>query len=366
VPDYVEYAFTQARAAAPKAKLFYNEYGAEGLGVKSDKVYALAKGLAAKGLLDGVGLQMHIAVESYPPFADVSANIARLVALGLDVHITEMDVRCAPAADGALCSPARLAAQAGVYAGMLGACLANVRATAPSGRGGCKSLETWGITDKHTWLYDFNNPTHANEMPLLFDLEYAPKPAYAAMLATLQGAGDGARAPADAISVDLTAAKNLGLGVVPPDFASFSYEVGCAIPMFSHAGGARASFVGLMKQLQAVNGARGPNMRIGGNSADESAFAPGSGALPDDAKYRITPADFAAYAAAVPLWNGSLTAGLNFRGGANATLEAAHAAALGAALGWGAASFVEALEVGNECVRARRAARPRCAPQLRP
>jgi hypothetical protein len=40
--------------------------------------------------IDGVGLQMHISVDSYPAFTDVAANIARLGTLGLEVHITEV------------------------------------------------------------------------------------------------------------------------------------------------------------------------------------------------------------------------------------------------------------------------------------
>ena len=39
---------------------------------------------------------MHISVDYHPPFADVASNIARLAALGLAVHITEMDVACPP------------------------------------------------------------------------------------------------------------------------------------------------------------------------------------------------------------------------------------------------------------------------------
>jgi endo-1,4-beta-xylanase len=348
LPDFVEEAFTFARASAPKAKLFYNDYAAEGLGAKSTKVFALAQDLAAKGLLDGVGLQMHVSVDAYPSFADVRANIARLVALGLEVHITEMDVRCVPAADGTLCGAARLAAQADIYAGLLGACLDNVRPTAASGRGGCKVFETWGFTDKHTWIYDFENPKHLNEMPLPFDTEYRIKPAYTAMLATLQGAA----AAEDAITVDVSTATSLGHGVVAPDFASFSYEVPCAVPMLTLAGAPRPSFVGLMQQLQAVNGMRGHNIRVGGNSADESAYVPGTSALPYNASYRITAADFAAYLAAIPAWNGTVSPGLNFRGGADATLEAAHAAALGAAIGWGRGGFIDALEVGNVSQRA--------------
>lgn len=185
IPNYVFQAFTTARAADPagRLKLFYNEYGAEGLGTKSDKVYALMQNLTAAGLVDGVGMQMHISVDSYPDPQEVSSNMARLVALGLEVHITEMDVRCTPP-----CGSDRLALQAQIYGDMLQACLNNTRPTAPSGKGGCKSVETWGFTDRYTWLWTYENPTHANVQPLPWDINYQPKPAYYQMLAVLQDA----------------------------------------------------------------------------------------------------------------------------------------------------------------------------------
>ena len=141
-------AFVAARTAFPApVKLFYNEYGAEGAGVKSDKVYNMVKGFIASGVpIDGVGLQMHISVDAFPSKADVSANMARLVALGLEVHITEMDVRCAPDAQGNICGADRLAAQAQIYGDMLQACLDNSKPTNPNGRGGCKALQVWGVT----------------------------------------------------------------------------------------------------------------------------------------------------------------------------------------------------------------------------
>ena len=90
--------------------------------------------------------------------------IRQLGLLGLAVHITEMDVKCAN------CNASRLAAQAQVYSDMLGACLANAN---------CKSFETWGVYDGDTWVGTDN-------APLLFDTAWAKKPAYDAVLATLQ------------------------------------------------------------------------------------------------------------------------------------------------------------------------------------
>jgi hypothetical protein len=169
------------------------------------------------------------------------------------------------------------------------------------------------------------------------------------LLGTLGSAVASSARAGDTITIDASTARSLGHGPIAADFTSFSYEVSCAPGMFLHNGAPRATFVALMQQLAGQNGGvKGPNIRIGGNSADESAFVPPPSPLPYDAKYRITPADFAAYLAAVPLWNGSITPGLNFRGGGNATLERAHAVALAAAIPW-ESGLVEALEQGNEC-----------------
>ena len=92
-----------------------------------------------------------------------------------EVHITEMDVRCSN------CSADRLNLQAKVYGDMLQACLDNKKPTNANGKGGCLSFETWGFTDKHTWI-------GTQDAPLLYDENYAPKPAYNEVLAVLQAA----------------------------------------------------------------------------------------------------------------------------------------------------------------------------------
>ena len=58
---YIAEAFRLAHEADPDVMLIYNDYGGEGLGGKSDRIYELVKKLKADGVpIHGVGLQMHI------------------------------------------------------------------------------------------------------------------------------------------------------------------------------------------------------------------------------------------------------------------------------------------------------------------
>jgi len=163
LPNFIDIAFQTARKADSTVKLFYNDYNAEGMNAKSNAVYDLVKSMKQRGIpIDGVGLQMHVSTDYYPNPNDVSANIARLGALGLEVHITEMDVSCKGNCD--------LQKQAQVYGNLLQACLKNSN---------CKNYETWGFTDRYTWL-------GSDARPLPFDVNYNPKPAFNEILAVLQ------------------------------------------------------------------------------------------------------------------------------------------------------------------------------------
>ncbi len=60
VPDFIDRAFRAARNASATAKLFYNDYGAEAVNAKSDRVLALVKEMRQRGVpIDGVGFQMY-------------------------------------------------------------------------------------------------------------------------------------------------------------------------------------------------------------------------------------------------------------------------------------------------------------------
>jgi hypothetical protein len=143
---------------------------------------------------------------------------------------------------------------------------------------------------------------------------------------------------------------------IPASFVSFSHETLNAATMLYDAtlSAPRTPFINLMRHLQSYSGGTGPHLRVGGNSADLSEWAPDDAAplvLANDTM-RITAADLAALAASVPLFNGSVTIALNMRSPANPALAVAHATAAVDALGWG---VLESLEIGNEPVRAQHA-----------
>jgi hypothetical protein len=132
---------------------------------------------------------------------------------------------------------------------------------------------------------------------------------------------------------------------VPSDFCSFSIEVYNVLPMFTSLGTTRTAFVNLLKHLQSYNSQqRGPNIRVGGNSADTSEFVSDNTTLLSGDTTRATQAQLDALAAAVPLFNGSVVVGLNARQDKPPAFDVAWALAANATLG----SYLEAFEMGNE------------------
>lgn len=172
-PAYVEQSFRWAHEADPNALLFYDDAEAEGLNQKSDAIYAMAKDFKQRGVpIDGVGLQMHVSQLDFDTAA-VAANIARLTALGLQVHITELDVSLPVNSTGAA-TPDNLAKQAEVYRGVVHACVQSA---------GCTAIQTWGFTDKWSWIGSHSHGTRGAALP--FDRAYKPKPAYETMVEEL-------------------------------------------------------------------------------------------------------------------------------------------------------------------------------------
>ena len=93
-------------------------------------------------------------------------NFARYNDLGIEVHVTELDISCNCNNDFTSDDSKK---QAEMYATVLKACL-----DSPN----CKSFESWGYTDKYTWMGSTN-------YPLPFDTNFDPKDAAYYILNTL-------------------------------------------------------------------------------------------------------------------------------------------------------------------------------------
>ncbi|MHC3468359.1 endo-1,4-beta-xylanase [Streptomyces sp. 7R007] len=167
--DYIANALTWAHAADPAAKLYINDYNVEGVNAKSTALYNLVKDLRSRGVpIDGVGLQAHLVLGQVP--STLQQNIQRFADLGVDVAITELDVRMALPSDST-----KLAQQAADYKAVVSACVAVTR---------CAGVTVWGFADSDSWVPS-TFPGYGAATP--YDENYAPKPAYYAIAQAFGG-----------------------------------------------------------------------------------------------------------------------------------------------------------------------------------
>jgi endo-1,4-beta-xylanase len=140
--------------------LFYNEAEGDTLNRKSEAIYAMVRDFRNRGVpIDGVGLQLQLPRLDYDTGA-IAANMERLTKLGLQVHITELDVALPVDPQGAP-RPEDLQRQADAYPRVVRTCLQNP---------GCSAIQTWGFTDKYSWIGSHSHGTQG--AGLLFDRAY--------------------------------------------------------------------------------------------------------------------------------------------------------------------------------------------------
>ena len=206
--DYVRMAFKITRDELntwpinERPKLVYNDYDILWKSVKSDAVYELIKYLnSEEKLVDAVGFQSHLwsdflrngvissatkelkhtsANTTLLAHQTVPENLKRFADLGLDVYITEMDVRIrdfesrSPFAGRTTEFPLSVSRnndQYNVYKTVFSYCLAE-----PA----CNVFQLWGVTDASSWV--------SGQQPLIFkghavqdplgDWVFERKPAY--------------------------------------------------------------------------------------------------------------------------------------------------------------------------------------------
>ncbi|KAL6705988.1 hypothetical protein ACN47E_006267 [Coniothyrium glycines] len=144
--DFIPLAFSTARAAAPSAKLYINDYNLDSASYpKTQALAAKVKAWVAAGVpIDGVGSQAHLA--NNWPIADFPAALKSVCEAVSECAVTELDIKGAAVAD---------------YQAAVRACL-DVR--------NCVGVTVWGVRDQDSW-----RPSGA---PLLFDEAFQAKEAY--------------------------------------------------------------------------------------------------------------------------------------------------------------------------------------------
>ncbi|MGO4884540.1 MAG: endo-1,4-beta-xylanase [Bryobacteraceae bacterium] len=200
---YIAQAFQWAHAADPNALLFYNDYNIEEPGPKFDAVLSMVQQFVASGVpINGVGFEMHVLNAYYPSAAELAQNMQALAALGLQVHITEMDDRLLLDSSGDA-STADLQTQAQVYQTVLTTCLQQPN---------CTAFQVWGVSDAVSWIPGAF-PGYGAALP--FDVNYQPKPAFNSMISAME-----TTPPILKSSGVVSAASYQGPGVAPGEIVA--------------------------------------------------------------------------------------------------------------------------------------------------
>jgi len=186
-PDYMEQAFRLAHAADPDARLLYNDFNMHNP-AKREFLLGVLRDYLDRGVpIHGVGLQSHVGLD-YPDLGAWEQSIATYAAMGLEVHVTELDVDVLP-------NPNRPSADISNRAEPGGATdpwpdglpdemqerLADryeqIFRILLRHRASVERVTFWGLHDGMSWKNNFPVRGRTN-YPLLFDRNMAPKPAY--------------------------------------------------------------------------------------------------------------------------------------------------------------------------------------------
>jgi len=177
---YIARAFQYAHAADPDAILFYNDYNHESSSNSYAKLYAiqnLLNNLVANGIpVNGAGMQMH--VNKNINNANILRAIDSMMATGLKIHISELDVAVNPESNQSLTFNTTVASQQfGKFK-----LFTRIAKTLPADR--FYGITTWNVTDGDSWIpTTYSRP----DFPLPFNASYQKKSSF-------QGLKDGATA----------------------------------------------------------------------------------------------------------------------------------------------------------------------------
>ncbi len=163
---FFSWVYRLSHRIAPKLKLYYNDYGIEAPGKKTEAVFRMMRRLKQAGVpIHGIGFQTHGSSGWNTDLSEFPGILKRFDKLGLRITISEMDYSIPTPAT----STKDLEQQARFYAEAMKACL-SVKS--------CQAFITWGFTDRTLWEENFKEGLGASTY---LDSEMKPKPAFTAI-----------------------------------------------------------------------------------------------------------------------------------------------------------------------------------------
>ena len=168
--DFIYQAFLAANEyRMDYQELYYNDYAFDQMkwgGVERCQwaVDTLLKQAIDEGLIDGIGIQAHI---EEPAYADAVIEDAKIICkAGIKCQITELDIN--------VNGKSEFEQQKELYKKIVSSVLEGNA----DGTMDVNAIIVWGITDNTSW--------HRQNTPLLFDENYAKKPAYYGFMEALE------------------------------------------------------------------------------------------------------------------------------------------------------------------------------------
>lgn len=184
-PEFVKLAFQFAHEADPDAELYYNDYSMA-LPGRREGVVKMVKDLQKEGIkVDGIGMQCHSSLD-FPKIEEFEKSILAFAALGVQVHITEMDISALPSPkdkQGAdVDSRVEYQENLNPYTNGLPAEVEKAHARRYNDffdlflkhQDKIFRVTMWGLNDKYSWKNNFPVPRRT-DYPLLFDRNNQPK-----------------------------------------------------------------------------------------------------------------------------------------------------------------------------------------------
>ena len=170
--DFIEKSFRYAHEADPGAILFYSDYMIEGDTIKLKATLDLIKYLREKEVpVDGIGFQMHTMIDS-PDVNQIKESLNAFAELGLQVHISELDVRINSYKSGQRYDYYTDDLQMALADRYFELALAYRQCVPDSLRYG---ITLWGFSDRYTWIRSYFKSL---DWPCIYDDMLRKKQAY--------------------------------------------------------------------------------------------------------------------------------------------------------------------------------------------